>query len=135
MKQRILAFIAAVVIGSSLTTAYVELSTAPAEAKVSKVIIMKTMTGSAIQATTDSTIYTRKITFQSRVGNGATVYVGLSGVSSSSHLASLSAGQAYTITPSVFLADQNEEFQLDDFYVIGTAADVVAISYEIQAAP
>lgn len=102
----------------------------PAPAKATKQVIMKTASGAAQQVTT-SHVFTHKITFQSKVGNAATVYVGPATLTSSNFAASLGAGQAYTVTPSYRHDINQEEFDLSDFYVLGTAPDVIAISYEV----
>lgn len=103
-------------------------------AKVTKTVIMKTATGAAQQVSTTH-VYTHKITFQSKVGNAATVYVGPATLTSSNFAASLAAGQGYTASVSYFYDDNAEEFDLSDWYVLGTASDMISISYEVVSAP
>lgn len=100
-------------------------------AEVSKALIVVTADGSAHQLTTNTTIYSAKITFKAGNGNGAAVYIGDSSVSSTNCYADLTAGQAYTITPSVRQAENGEMFQLSDFYTKGTASDKIFVSYEV----
>lgn len=134
-KTRVLAALAALVIGLAPALWPAGPPAPVAAARVTKVVIMRTADGTAQRATTDTTIYTRRLTFQSRVGSAATWYVGDSSVSSSNHFASLSAGQAYSPTLSVYAAERGESFRLSDWYVKGTASDVIAISYEVITAP
>lgn len=99
--------------------------------KISKAGIMLTGNGAAQQVTTDATIYARTITFHSKVGNAATVYVGASTVSATVFYASLSAGGSYTIRAEDWYGTQGEQFQLDDFYVFASAPDLIAVSYDV----
>lgn len=105
----------------------------PSHAKVSRTVIMKTADGTAQRITTDTTIYTRKFTVQSKVGNAATVYCGTSAVSTTVFMASLGAGQGVTFTVSEYEAERGQQFQLSEFYVLGTAADVIAVNYEVKS--
>lgn len=102
-----------------------------AEAKSTRVGIVKTADGTAQQITTDTTIFTRKFSVQSKVGNAATVYVGLSTVSSTVHFYSLAPGSAATFQVSEYEATRGQQFQLSTFYVLGTASDLIVINYEV----
>lgn len=125
MKLRIISAIVALVFVLSL-------SLAPAVfGKSTRVAIIKTANGAAQQITTDTTIFTRKFSVQSKVGNAATVYVGLSTVSSSVHFYSLAPGSACTFTVSEYEATRGQQFQLSQYYVLGTASDLIVVNYEV----
>jgi hypothetical protein len=88
-------------------------------------------TGSAVQVTSNATIYCYVITFQADPGNAGYAYVGGSTVSSTSYQAALDAGVAYTLKVEGFQAAQGERYQLDDFYVLSTGPDFVCVTYEV----
>lgn len=98
--------------------------------KLNRSTIMLTGNGAAQQVTTNSAIYARTITFHSKVGNAATVYIGGSTVSATVFQASLSAGGSYSIKAEGFYADQGEQYQVDDFYIFATAPDLISVTYD-----
>lgn len=101
-----------------------------ASAKLNRSTIMLTGNGAAQQVTTNSAIYARVITFHSKVGNAATVYIGGSTVSATVFQASLSAGGSYSIKAEGFYADQGEQYQVDDFFVFASAPDLVSVTFD-----
>lgn len=104
---------------------------AAAARRVTQRRINLTMTGAAIQLTT-AQIYTPKFTVQSHPGNTNDLYIGLSDLAgATTSLYVISPGQGVTFTPSVFNADRNEEWYLPDYYLMGTAAETVSVSYEV----
>lgn len=99
-------------------------------AKLNRTTIMVTGNGAAQQVTTNAAIYARTITFHSKVGNAATVYIGGSTVSASVFQASLSAGGSYSVKAEGYYAAQGEQYQVDDFYVFATNPDLVSVTYD-----
>lgn len=126
MKLRIISALVGIVFVLSLVLAPVAFGEATRGTP-----IMKTADGTAQRITTDTTIYTKKFSVQSKVGNVSTVYVGGSTVSSTVFYYSLGAGQGCTFTVSEYHAARGQSFQLSDFYVLGTNPDLIAINYEV----
>jgi hypothetical protein len=94
-----------------------------------------TGTGAAqqVQPTPAATVYTRVLTIQNSAANSDPVYVSNANtVSASNALYSLSPGQAVTLRPSDYYDERGQVLEINDFWILATAAEVVFVSYEVR---
>lgn len=137
MKLRIISAIVAIVFVLSLVLAPV------AFGRVTRVVLLVTVTtGSSTAFTADTTITSRKISFQADSTNAATSYAGDSTLDATSAttlrntaMASLSAGSAWTPVMSDYANERGEQFRLSDFRASGTTGDKVRLVYETEVFP
>lgn len=131
MKTRVLAYLLAAVVALAGAIAPCDVA-----AKINHQPIDITLDGTTQPIANTAAlqlVQSRKITIQSRVGNAATVYVGHSDMTGADDaLYSLAPGQGVTLLPSKYEDAAGQRFALSDWYVRGTAADVVLIAYEIR---
>lgn len=125
----------------------------PGSATVRRAKLQIDLTTGAVTAFTTSTIYSRRILFQSDKDNTATVYIGLkSGVAdsgtgdtaldptsattlSNTCLVELAPGQGWS--PSIsYLQDRNdEEYKLSDYVASGTTGEKARLAFEKVTSP
>lgn len=139
MKTRIYAILALLVI--ALSTLVVP---APSEARARRAYLpIVTVTTAAVSTfTTDTAIFSGRISFQAGSTNAATIFIGDSTLDATSVttlqntcLATLSASQAWSPPLSDFADDKREMYRLSDYRAAGTTGDKVRLIYEIVSVP
>lgn len=103
--------------------------------KASKKYFVLTGTGAAQQVTPSParTIYARVVTLQNHPANSDPVYVGNDNtVSATNCMYALDPGMSVTFVMSPYLSDRNEEWKLDDYWILATLNEEVLVTYELQ---
>lgn len=137
MKLRIISAIVAVVFLLSLVLAPVAFGRA-----TRSLIKQDVTTGATVRFTTDTTIYSRRISFQADSANASVVYIGDSTLDATSTatlentaLGTLTANGGWTPSLSRYADERGEQYRLSDWYASGTTGDKVRVTYEVQVVP
>lgn len=138
MKLRIISAIVAVVFCLSLVLAPVAFG----KARRAYLPIVTVTTAAVSTFTSDTTITSRRISFQAGSTNSATIFIGDSTLDATSVttlqntcLATLAASSAWSPPLSDFADSQNEQYRLSEYRAAGTTGDKVRLIYEVIETP
>lgn len=99
--------------------------------RIVRSVIVITFDGTTQRFTSNTGLYSRKITFQADSANANTAYVGDSTCAgATTAMASLAAGQAWTPVPSASVGNRGDSYRLSDWYAKGTAGQYIRLVYE-----